>query len=128
MRLFVVPALIAMPTFFCAVGTSPTAPANIVIKVGSSTHASGAVVRFQRVVSDSRCPLNAACVWAGDAVAEFAVSGRGLDTRYEMQLNDAAKRTVNHRGIVIEFQSLEPLPVAGEKTDPSAYRARVDIR
>jgi hypothetical protein len=128
MRLFLLPALIAMPTFFCAVGTSPSGPANIVIAVGSSTHASGAVVKFQRVVSDSRCPLNAVCAWAGDAVAEFAVSGRGLDSRYEMQLNDAAKRTVNHRGLVIEFQSLEPFPVAGRNTDPSAYRARVDIR
>ena len=128
MRLFLIPALIAAPTFFCAIGTSPTAPANIVIAVGSTARASGAVVTFQRVVSDSRCPLNAACVWAGDAVAEFAVSARGLDSHYELHLNDAAKRSVTHRGIIIEFQSLDPLPVAGEKTDPAAYRAKVDIR
>jgi hypothetical protein len=128
MRLFLLPILLATPTFFCAIGTSPTAQANIVIAVGSTTRAAGAVVTFQRVVSDSRCPLNAACAWAGDAAAEFAVSGRGLDARYELQLNDAAKRSVNHRGIVIEFQSLDPHPVSGEKADPAAYRARVDIR
>ena len=36
MRMFLIPALIATPTFFCAIGTSPTAPANIVIAVGST--------------------------------------------------------------------------------------------
>jgi hypothetical protein len=128
MRLFLIPVLIATPTFFCAIGTSPTAPANIVIAVGSTARASGAVVTFQRVVSDSRCPLNAACVWAGDAVAEFAVSARGLDSRYELHLNDAARRSVNHRGLTIEFRSLDPYPGASDQKAPIDYRAKVDIR
>lgn len=128
MRSFVIPAVLAVPTFFCAIGTSPTAPANVVIAVGSTARASGAVVTFQRVVSDSRCPLNAVCAWAGDAVAEFAVSARGLESRYELHLNDAAKRSVTHRGLVIEFQSLDPYPVASDQKTPIDYRARVDIR
>lgn len=128
MRAFVIPAVLAVPTFFCAIGTSPTAPANVVIVVGSTARASGAAVTFQRVVSDSRCPLNALCAWAGDAVAEFAVSARGLDSRYELHLNDAAKRSVTHRGLVIEFQSLDPYPVASDRQTPIDYRARVDIR
>jgi hypothetical protein len=128
MRLLAILAVMAVPNFVCAIGTSPTAPANIVIVVGQTSRVGGTVVTFQRVVSDSRCPLNAMCVWAGDAVAEFTVVGRGVQSTYQLQLNDAAKRSVTHQGAVIEFQSLDPLPISGQPTNPASYRAKVEVR
>jgi hypothetical protein len=128
MRLLAILALMAVPNFVCAISTSPTAQANIVVIVGQTTRVGGTVVTFNRVVSDSRCPLNAMCVTAGDAVAAFTVVSRGVEGRYELQLNDAAKRSVTHQGAVIEFQSLDPLPISGQPTNPASYRAKIDVR
>ena len=61
-------------------------------------------------------------------MAEFTVSGRGLDSLYELQLNDVSKRTVNHRGTVIEFQALNPYPVSGGPNNPASYQARIEIK
>ena len=128
MRLLAILAVMAVPNFFCAIGTSPTAPANIVVIVGHTSKVGGTAVTFQRVVSDSRCPLNVMCVTAGDAVAEFSVVTRGVEGSYQLQLNDAAKRSVTHQGAVIEFQSLDPLPISGQPTNPSSYRAKIEVR
>ena len=65
---------------------------------------------------------------AGDAVAEFTVVRRGIEGRYQLQLNDPAKRTITHQGAIIEFQSLDPLPISGQPTNPASYRARIDVR
>ena len=128
MRLLALLAVVAVPNFVCAIGTSPTAPANIVVVVGHTSKVGGTTITFQRVVSDSRCPLNAMCVWAGDATAEFTVAARGVQSTYQLQLNDPSKRSVTHQGAVIEFQSLDPLPMSGQPTNPSSYRAKIEVR
>jgi hypothetical protein len=71
--------------------------------------------------------LNVNCVWAGEATAEFTVQVKGASGRYQLQLNDPAKRAVTHRGVVVEFQELVPHPV-GQPTDPDSYRATIKIR
>jgi hypothetical protein len=128
MRLLAIVAVMALPTFVCAINTAPTGRANIVVIVGHTSTVGATSVTFRRVVSDSRCPLNAMCVTAGDAVAEFSIVSRGIEGQYELQLNDPAKRTVTHQGAVIEFQSLDPLPVAGQPTNPASYRAKIEVR
>lgn len=128
MRLLALVAVMTLPSFVCAINTAPTGRANIVVIVGQTTRVGATSVTFRRVVSDSRCPLNAMCVTAGDAVAEFSVVSRGVEGQYELQLNDPAKRTVTHQGAVIEFQSLDPLPISGQPTNPSSYRAKIDVK
>ncbi|MGE5837415.1 MAG: hypothetical protein ACM4AI_23280 [Acidobacteriota bacterium] len=128
MRLLAIVAVMTLPTFVCAINTAPTGHANIVVIVGDTTRVGATAVTFRRVISDSRCPLNAMCVTAGDAVAEFSVVSRGIEGLYELHLNDAMKRSVTHQGTVIEFQSLDPLPISGQPTNPSSYRAKIEVR
>jgi hypothetical protein len=128
MRLLALVVVMTLPTFVCAINTAPTGHANIVVIVGHTSRVGATSVTFRRVVSDSRCPLNAMCVTAGDAVAEFSVVSRGIEGQYELQLNDPAKRTVTHQGVVIEFQSLDPLPISGQPANPSSYRAKIEVR
>lgn len=47
-------------------------------------------VRFVRVGSDSRCPVDVNCVWAGNAELLFEVGGRGRRGRTALRLNTNA--------------------------------------
>lgn len=125
---FLFPALIVFASACQNTPTSPSLPATFTLEPGQSARGSTVLVRFMKVVSDSRCPLNAMCVSAGDAVATFRMTAGGLDGEYELALNDASKRTVTHRGFTLEFQALQPYPVAGQPTNPADYRATVEIR
>ena len=128
MRAAIIVAALTLPTFVCAIGTSPTSSATVIIFAGQTTHSGAAVVTFHRVVSDSRCPVNVTCVWASEASAKFTVQVKGVLGRYQLQLNDPAKRAVTHRGVVVEFQELVPHPVGSQPTDPDSYRATIKIR
>ncbi len=65
-------------------------------------------IRFIAVTEDSRCPMNARCVWAGNAKIKVAVSvGRGRAETVE--LNSATKpQTVTVQGYRLALQDLNP--------------------
>lgn len=87
-------------------------------------------VRFLEVESDSRCPIEVDCVWAGDAVLVIeTVSGsatrvRRLHTPTEM----VGPGSVALNGHVLHVLVLEPAPRERESTPQEDYRAtfRVD--
>ena len=47
------------------------------VRFGTSTEVAGLIVTPMRVVEDSRCPINARCVWAGRITVETMVDGPG---------------------------------------------------
>jgi hypothetical protein len=42
------------------------------------------VVQFDKLISDSRCPTNAVCVWEGDAVLALSVSTPGTEAPVQL--------------------------------------------
>ena len=106
--------------------STPT-PTTVTLAPGQSAQADGTTVTFVGVLSDSRCPIDAMCVWAGEAMAAFQVSARGLDQRLELALFDAAKRRGSVRGLAIEFTTLAPATRAATPIRPEDYRATVVI-
>lgn len=117
-------------TLVVACGSSPdvpSLPATVILAPGESARAESVRVTFVKVTSDSRCPINAVCVSAGEATAVFNITVRGLESAPELAVVNPAKRTAELGGIVIEFDDLQPLPFAGQPTDPKDYRARVKI-
>lgn len=87
--------------------------------------ASDLTIRFLEVESDSRCPVEVDCVWAGDAVLVVeTVSGSGtrvrrLHTPTEM----VGPGSVEVDGHVLHVLGLEPAPREGEVTPQEDYRA-----
>ena len=79
------------------------------------------------VTEDSRCPINAVCVWAGDAAVAIRLETNAVagltDTLHV--LPDRQSRT-SYASLVVMFVTLDPPPSAGEKI--AGYRAtfRVD--
>ena len=74
---------------------------------------------FNKVVSDSRCPANAVCIWQGAATATFSFTKNGNAHRFDLSTitmkPNYTKDTVI-AGYKIEFINLLPYP--GTVADP----------
>ena len=86
---------------------------------------------FEAVVSDSRCPANAMCIWQGAATASFSFTKNGNTHRFNLSTitmkPNYAKDTII-AGYKIEFTNLSPYP--GTVADPipdSQRKAEVKI-
>ena len=81
----------------------------------------GLQLKFDQVVSDSRCPSDVACIQAGEAVVAVIVIGAGrARQRYEVHTSGAT--SVVHAGLTIACEGLEPRPVSSRPIRPSDYR------
>ena len=109
-------ALAAAALTACA--TTPAAVAGPTAGLGETAAVQGLRIRPLRVVEDSRCPINARCVWAGRVVLQTEVrSARGSAT-YDLTLGEP----VGHHGGRLTLVAAEPGRVAGSETNPAAYR------
>ena len=74
---------------------------------------------FNAVVSDSRCPANAMCVWQGAATASFSLTKNGHSQNFNLSTitmpPNYTKDTII-AGYKIEFINLSPYP--GTVPDP----------
>ncbi len=81
-------------------------------------------LRFDRVVSDSRCPADVVCVWAGDAVIALAAREASAPERsYELHTDGAAPSEVSHGAYRIRLLRLEPRPLSSSPIAAQSYRA-----
>lgn len=67
------------------------------------------IVEPQRVTQDSRCPINARCVWAGEITVLTKVYGPQWLEEIEVTLGEPARL----RGFVLQLTSAEPGQMAG---------------
>lgn len=99
-------------------------------------------ITFLAVADDSRCPINAQCISAGDAEIILRIKAGNQEARNYRLHTDAAPRqlvipaniyppgmTGIPKSYVIGIDSLNPLPTAGKKTRQAAYRLllRIDV-
>ena len=108
---------------------SPTEPDVVVgtpfnVKVGSTaTLDDGLRIRFDSVRADSRCPLDAQCIRAGEAIiAVSMVTSNGEPDSREMR-TDAAGSRITYAEHTIELTALAPYPRSTQTIDPRDYVA-----
>lgn len=82
------------------------------------------VVTPMRLVEDSRCPINARCVWPGQAVLEARIDGDGWRQTDRLTLGEPHE--VYNKTLVLV--SVEPGTLAGQTVDPAAYRFAFEER
>lgn len=86
----------------------------------------GLQLKFDRVVSDSRCPSDVVCIQAGEAVVAVTVIGADrARQRYEVHTSGAT--SVVHAGLTIALEGLEPRPVSSRSIRPSDYRLTLRV-
>ena len=98
------------------------------LRVGDSALTTDDVrIRFETVRSDSRCPLDAFCVRAGEAVIALTVGrvgevpvGRELDTT-------PARSSTTFLNFTITLSSLQPYPRSDRPIRPDDYVATLVV-
>jgi hypothetical protein len=115
-------SLLVLP-LLAACATSPpapaTAPEGTVVALGHPVAVADLVLTPMRVTEDSRCPINARCVWAGRITVETRVDGPGWRETLPMTLGEPA----GTHGYMLNLISAEPGRMAGaEQRQPQDYR------
>jgi hypothetical protein len=77
---------------------------------------------FLEVSEDSRCPIDAACVWQGNAAVQIAV-GLGRGVALPRTLNTSEALYLDFGGYRVTLLELLPAPRAGVSIPPEDYRA-----
>jgi hypothetical protein len=78
---------------------------------------------FVAVASDSRCPSDTTCVWAGEALVQLAVQTGSASAQHEVvagQGVDVGKHRINVVG-------LQPEPMSTRKIAPDEYRVTLAV-
>lgn len=84
-------------------------------------------IAFRRVAEDSRCPINAICVWSGDALVRVDVTeGRRAWTEVTLH-TDLEPRSVEIGDYRVRITDLQPLPMAGDTVPQSQYTAAFEV-
>ena len=81
----------------------------------------GLVITFDAVLSDSRCPINATCVTAGEARVAMTASTRSNGRAQLQWSTHGAASAVTFGGFIIRLTELQPYPFAGHPTAPGDY-------
>ena len=102
-------------------------PLTTTLQVGQQVSVSGLKATFVGVSDDSRCPINAICISAGEATLQFDLSANRRSARYDLTLYGLDRRPKTYEGFVIEVQDLQPYPFAGRPTPQKDYQATVRI-
>jgi hypothetical protein len=84
------------------------------------------VICFDTVLTDSRCPENAECVWAGVAIVRFRFEAYGKETRL-IDLYAGTNDTIIN-GYKFSFIDLLPYPNTENQTSLKDYKAKIILK
>ena len=111
-------------------GNSPNGPTpvdrEVVLAPGQTAEFdAGLSVRFVSVTGDSRCPIDAICVWGGDAIVRIHIaSGTG---RGDRDLHTGDMQPVSFDSVEVRLVELTPYPFSGRTTPQRDYRATLRV-
>lgn len=106
-----------------------TETTTISITIGNSVCNNESGIAFTKVVSDSRCPKGANCIWEGEIKIELHVF-TGNDTLRTIEIGskqNSAEVTVDEKDYVITMKRVQPEPVAGEQINPREYVVMLEV-
>ncbi len=126
------PALLAAALSACAIIPDAPNPEGIPAPQGSAAGlgqpvtVGALVVTPQAVVEDSRCPINARCVWAGRLIVKTRIDGAGWRETTDLTLGEPY--STHGTGIALISGSPAPEAGAGKETKPADYRFTFEPR
>jgi len=118
-------------TAACGGATEPTIGHEFQLAFGESVTVPEAAVwlHFTDVVADSRCPLQAQCVWAGDAAIalEIAPTWQGGDSRTDTLHTNLDPQAAALDGYELRLVRVDPYPVMPGTLPPASYRVTLRV-
>ncbi len=104
--------------------STPPQPAGYAVPIGQPVRVGDLIVTPKKLVEDSRCPMNARCVWAGRVVVKTRIAGAGWADTADLTLGEP----YGTHGKVIALVSARPDKVAGAEAPPIDYRFTYEAR
>lgn len=85
-------------------------------------------VRFVRVISDSRCPQGATCIWQGEVSCQVEITYQGTaETMVLVQPGlTTTPSSTDFNDYHLEF-NVQPYPQLGKETDKRDYRLQLTV-
>ena len=99
------------------------APVDLVLKNGQPQNGIGLTVQLQSV-SDSRCPSDVQCIWAGTATASLKLSVDDTSKIVSINLGD---KPTTYAGYEVSVIDINPAPKSGTNVSASNYRVTVHV-
>ena len=106
------------------------APETVLLRIGEQKQLGASELRvvFEKVQSDSRCPIGVTCVWEGDAVVEVIVrDSAAVRARFSLHTHPKGVQEGTHGSFVLRLVALEPHPTKEGPPKPDEYRLRLQI-
>ena len=111
------PAAIALSA--CATTAAAPLPDGSDVALGERAYVDGPIVQPVEVVEDSRCPMNARCVWAGRVrVKMLWLRGNGEKQPFEVTLGEETQLADGK----FTLESVRPEKMTNVTIKPSDYR------
>jgi hypothetical protein len=117
-----------------ACASNPTGPGalplgqSFELRAGASANVEGGLsMRFDSVSSDSRCPMDAVCVWAGDATLVLRLSHRSNPPATNELHTQPSGSEVVYSDYRIKLVSLSPYPRSDRQIQPGDYVATISV-
>ena len=111
------PAILALSA--CATTRSAPLPDGSNVALGQKAYVDGPIVQPIEILEDSRCPMNARCVWAGRLrVKMLWIRGNGEKQPFEVALGESTPLADGS----ITLESVRPDKMTNVKLKPSDYR------
>ncbi|HZF45827.1 MAG TPA: hypothetical protein VEZ26_05800 [Sphingomonadaceae bacterium] len=98
--------------------TVPAQPAGSQVALGQAVQVGKLVVTPIEVAEDSRCPMNARCVWAGRVILVTRIDSEDWRETVPLTLGEPFAT----HGIPIRLTSVSPERVTGDAPAPEEYR------
>ena len=94
------------------------------MKIGETVGVGDLRLTFRSVEGDSRCPIDAVCVWAGDAEIALKIEQGSQAAVAALHTTLEPKKT-EWNGYTISFVSIAPSRNSATALDPKDYRAQI---
>ncbi len=88
------------------------------VGVGKKVFINGILITLNKIVQDSRCPIDVQCIQAGSVTANVSLKS---DTDSETIDIESDKPAVGFDSFLVSIKNIKPPKVSGQKTDPQGY-------
>ena len=116
----------------CTSGTAiePSIDESFVLAQGETAviAAQNMEITFVDVPEDSRCPEDAVCVWAGNALVQLEVVRDGVELAIGLNTAEGPKSAPVADDLELALEGLGPMPTTQGPIDKRDYRATLRLR
>jgi len=124
LTILLAPAVLAACAVVPSPDSTPPQPQGYAVPLGVPVRVGDLVVTPKKLVEDSRCPMNARCVWAGRVVVTTRIAGEGWADTADLTLGES----YGTHNKVVALVSVRPEKTTGTAIEPRDYRFAFEAR